>query len=112
VRERCRVTFADHIGSNPRSVVRAAKEAANEIGPFDEVWVVFDTEGPQNPERLNAARSAVEDARQLGYKTAISNPCFEYWLILHFENCTATLEDNEAACRRLRKHIRAGTKRG
>ena len=57
VRSSCAVTFADHTGSSPKSVVAAAKEAANDSEmPFDEVWLVFDTEGPQNQQRLNEAR--------------------------------------------------------
>src|SRR3954471_4524848 len=49
--------LADWLGSDPRSVVQAAREARDrrraeadkdQADPFDEVWVVFDTEGPQN----------------------------------------------------------------
>ncbi len=106
--------IADHQGSDPKNVVRAAKEAkrARDIeaeqddeDPFDEVWVVFDTEGPQNLQRQTAARNAVEDARQLGFLTAVSNPCFEFWILLHFEWCVQAFPDGNAVCHRLKKHI-------
>jgi hypothetical protein len=106
VRERWAVTFADHAGSNPRTVARSAKKTAEEEGPFDEVWLVFDTEGPQNHQRIADARDAIETARQLGHKTAASNPCFEYWLILHFERFAGTLMNGSAACHRLRRHLK------
>ena len=45
---------------------------------YDEVWCVFDVD--DHPNLLNA----LESARQLGIKVALSNPCFELWLLLHF----------------------------
>ena len=73
--------------------------------PFDEVWVVFGTEGPQNLQRQRAARGAIEQARNLGIRTAVSNPTFEYWLLLHFEWCINTFESGDAVCHMLKKHI-------
>ena len=101
-------------GSDPKSVVQAAKEARDErkaqadkdeADPFDEVWVVFDTEGPQNEQRQRAARGAIDQARSLRFLTAVSNPSFEYWLLLHFEWCVKTLADGAAVCHRLNRHI-------
>jgi hypothetical protein len=67
--------------------------------------VVFDTEGPQNVQRQRAARGANDQAHCLKILTPVSNPSFEYWLLLHFEWCVKTLEDGAAVCRLLRKHI-------
>jgi RloB-like protein len=108
------VILAPWQGSDPKSVVRAAKEARDErraqadkdlADPFDEVWVVFDTEGPQNDHRQRAARGAIDQARSLKFQTAVSNPSFEYWLLLHFEWCVKPLADGAAACHLLKKHI-------
>jgi len=108
------VVIADHAGSAPNNVVEAAKDArdarrrqadAGEEDQFEEVWVSFDTEGPQNPDRLAQARNAIERARQLGFLTAVSNPCFEYWLLLHFVYFVRPIENGAAACKLLRKHI-------
>lgn len=34
-----------------------------------------------------------------------SNPCFEYWLLLHFERYTAALRDYDHVADRLRRHV-------
>lgn len=51
---------------------------------------------------MNAAAVA---AKQAGINLAISNPCFEYWLLLHFESCRAPLLDYIDVARRLKKHL-------
>lgn len=47
---------------------------------FDEFWCVFDADVAK--EKLPRA---IERALRNGIKLAISNPCFELWLLLHFE---------------------------
>lgn len=44
-------------------------------------------------------------ARQCGINLAISNPCFEYWLLLHFEACAAPMTRYAEVERRLRRHV-------
>lgn len=106
VRRRCSVRVADHLGSAPQSVLDAADAANAEYERYDETWVVFDTEGFQNPQQRHLqARHAIERARQKGYRTAVSNPCFEVWLILHFETYPGSLADGKAAASRLRTHL-------
>lgn len=47
---------------------------------YDEVWCVFDVEAPKPHESLDRAlRLAAEN----GIKCAVTNPCFELWLLLH-----------------------------
>jgi len=108
------VVIADFLGSAPTSVIAAAKNAvaeneklvkADAADPFEEVWVVFDTEGPQNSERQKAARHAIDQAHQLKYRTAISNPCFEYWILLHFEYFVNQLADGNAAKKKVKKYL-------
>lgn len=62
---------------------RAAEaEESNRRAPFDEVWCVVDTECcPDNP----SWDRGVDRASATGLKLAWSNPCFDYWLLLHFE---------------------------
>jgi len=45
---------------------REVADGVHEEG-FDEVWVVFDTEGPQNVKRLRAAKNAIEQCRSLAF---------------------------------------------
>jgi RloB-like protein len=83
-------------------VAKAAKRGAireRDVNrEFDQVWCVSDVD---EHARLSEARQAASDA---GVSMAISNPCFELWLLLHFQDQTAYLERNEAA-RQLRNHI-------
>ncbi len=89
---------ADH--SSPREIVRLAagrKRAARKMAHRDPdealggVWCFFDhDEHPFIPEAINQA----EDNE---IHLAFSNPCFELWLLLHFQNQTAALERQTAA---------------
>ncbi|WP_073840191.1 RloB family protein [Micromonospora sp. CB01531] len=91
-------------GSVPLTLVRMAIDAKDratrEEGEIDEFWCVFDVEWPRNHPGL---RDALELADRNEINLAISNPCFELWLILHFRNHAAWL-DNDAA-RRLRRSL-------
>ena len=49
----------------------------------DELWLVADIDR-QRPEFL---KEIAAEAKQAGYRIAFSNPCFELWLLLHFEEC-------------------------
>ena len=70
------------LGADPRKVVeRAIDESPLESDKRsgDAVWAVFDRD---DHKRFN---EAVDLARGKGIKTAVSNPCFELWCILHYE---------------------------
>lgn len=60
------------------SADRQAKHEKDRFLAYDEVWCVFDVD--EHP--------GLNDARQLaqarGIELAVSNPCFELWLLLHF----------------------------
>ena len=90
-------------GAVPLTLVNDAAEArdrySQEQGEIDEVWCLFDVEWPRNHPKLREAR---EKAKARNVNFAISNPCFELWLVLHFEERTAWLDSNAAG--RLRCH--------
>jgi RloB-like protein len=92
----------EHQGSEPLTLVRAAITARNrafaEEGEVDEFWCVFDVEWPINHPNLH---DALLLAREHGIEVAISNPCFEIWLVLHFQDHAAWLDNDDA--RRLRR---------
>ncbi len=77
----------DSGGSAPISVVEAAEEIVGKQGPYDRVFCVFDRNGHESFDRARdrikhlagRARSALPIAE------AISVPCFEFWVLLHFE---------------------------
>ncbi|NJP30622.1 RloB family protein [Micromonospora thermarum] len=84
-------------------VQRAA--ARSEDDEVDECWCVFDVEWPQNHPRL---AEAIRLATVHNIRLAISNPCFELWLTLHFEEQTAFLTTVEAERRSRRLDGRSG----
>jgi hypothetical protein len=93
---------ADSAGFTPLGLVRKAiaarSKALAEDGEIDEVWCVFDVEWPNNhPGRLEAGKLA--DSH--GTSIAVSNPCFEVWLVLHFAGQEGWLDNDDA--RRLRR---------
>ena len=89
-------------GMGPLSLVDRARAdirertRRNATLEFDEIWVVFDID--QHP-YVNQAR---EEARNSDVQTAISNPCFELWLLLHIEEHNRAI-DRRAAQSRAKK---------
>jgi len=82
----------------PLSLVRAAMKAKkrNEKGQkrkgpaHDEVWCVFDVDEHPN------LKEAAALAREHGINVAISNPCVELWILLHFEDQTGFIDRDDA----------------
>jgi hypothetical protein len=70
-----------------------------EQGEIDEFWCLFDVEWPQNHPRLG---EAVQKAECHQVRLAISNPCFELWLILHHEDQRSFLDTSTAESKRRR----------
>ncbi|MGH3278223.1 MAG: RloB family protein [Trebonia sp.] len=85
------------------AVAARAKSAAEEA-EIDEFWCVFDVEWPRNHPHLS---EAIAKARASDIRLAISNPCFELWLILHYRNHGSWLENTEAV--RLRRRLDGST---
>lgn len=89
--------------TQPRQVVRRAveiKEAAEDghsgSTPFDEVWCLID--GDYGNAIDNARSSAVANDVFL----AVSNKCFEYWVLLHFRECTTPTIDCDTIVKMVR----------
>jgi len=76
----------------------------------DEAWIVVDKDDWTDPMLQNLAKWS---AQKTNYHLAVSNPMFEYWLLLHFEDGNGIRTANECyerLCRYLtqyRKHIKA-----
>jgi hypothetical protein len=103
------VVIADNTkGSAPISVVNCAEERAREQGGYDMIFCVFDRDGHESYDRARERiRGLAARSRQrLNIREAISVPCFELWVLLHFErtdrpfaNCT------EVVVRIRREHL-------
>jgi hypothetical protein len=89
-------------GQVPLQLVQRAVDlkdrAAKENGEVDEVWCVFDVEWPER--RQNEHHPHLGEALQLALNNdvhvAISNPCFEVWLILHFRELAGFVNNGQA----------------
>jgi RloB-like protein len=85
--------------SAPADVVTEAalrRDSAPE--DFDEVWCVLDVDEFKLDE-------AERIARQRGVRLAVSNPCFELWLLLHHEHRRVGVVDAADAIRLLRRYV-------
>lgn len=58
-------------------IAYAAGERERTGDDFDQIWCVFDVDEYE-------VGCAVARARREGIEVAVSNPCFELWLVLHF----------------------------
>jgi hypothetical protein len=84
-------------GTDPLTVVKHAaykrderkKEAKGSfiLPTFDETWAVFDTERADTNPKL---QEAMQYSRIKKVNVALSNPAFEYWILLHFEYTTSS----------------------
>lgn len=66
--------------TSPGQVLDRLKKA--DIGKNDKAWIVIDRDTWEE-EELNQVFNV---CKAQGYKMALSNPMFEYWLLLHFED--------------------------
>jgi hypothetical protein len=75
--------------SAPKHVVDRAKAAYEEVKKNevleegDEFWVLLDTDHHFKGNHARGTLEALESAKESGLEVAISNPCFELWLLLH-----------------------------
>lgn len=77
----------------------------------DAVWVVADGDvNYHNPDPVESKNKQLLKARKLAeskdIQMAISNPCFEFWYLLHFQYTTKFLKDYPAVKTMLASHLR------
>ncbi|HWD80960.1 MAG TPA: RloB family protein, partial [Kribbella sp.] len=77
----------------PMKLVERAVARKKRDTEIDEYWCVFDVEWPQNHPHLDRALRLADSE---GVNVAVTNPCFELWLILHFQHQTAFLDNRRA----------------
>ena len=102
------------MGREPRRLVEEARDVKRaergQTTGATQYWCVFDVEAPIQHERLF---EAIEMAHGNNIHVAVSNPCFELWLLLHYadrerwidnSNCGKLLRENDHS---QRKHLDA-----
>jgi hypothetical protein len=87
----------------PMEALRRIKECVHKesLKKTDEAWVVVDKDS-WNEEHLTALHKWAQSRSNYGF--ALSNPKFEYWLLLHFEDAAGVIT-SEQCNRRLAKHL-------
>lgn len=72
--------------SSPDHVLARLDAYAKEfdIGEGDEFWLVSDCDHWIKPDHVQNLVSVIQKCPQKGIRVALSNPCFELWLLLHF----------------------------
>lgn len=91
-------TIVERAAYLKREAEGEAKRQNDDFLKYDEVWCVFDIDAhPKVPD-------ALQQARANNLALAISNPCFELWILLHFEDQRKHLE-REVAHRLCKNHI-------
>lgn len=79
---------------------REVRKTGDPNAGIDEIWCVFDVD-----DHLYL-KEAKQQAEVNGVLVTISNPSFEIWFLLHFEDCSAYIH-RDAVTRRLRDYIPA-----
>lgn len=92
-------TLVEHAVERKNQALREAKRRGDPFLKYDEIWCVFDVDEHPNLEE------AKNQARDNKLNLAISNPCFELWVLLHFRDQRAhqSRAQVQAACR---EHLR------
>ncbi len=84
------VKIAPHQHSDPYGVLQDLLRSPN-YESYDELWIVIDRDevelkgkgfGGHTEENF---QKALEESKEYGVEVACSNPCFELWIVLHFE---------------------------
>ena len=95
------VKIAPEWRKDPKRLVELAKEARSEADRearlarddslrYDEVWCVFDCD------EHTRLKPAIDQATALELGLAVSNPCFDLWLLLHFQDQRAAITTKKA----------------
>ena len=93
----------DRHGSSPKQVLRRMEEYLKdqEIRKTDEAWLVVDKD-QWTDEQLSRLRDWARTKENYGF--VLSNPKFEYWLLLHFEDGVGIQSSRDCSLR-LRRYI-------
>jgi hypothetical protein len=82
-------TLVDYAVDLKRAAEKKARGQRDDNLKYDEVWCVFDVDAHKH------LLDAKQKAEVHGINMAISNPCFELWLLLHFQDQRPHIERHQ-----------------
>jgi hypothetical protein len=91
------ITVVDEAISLRNDRKKIAKKSPTQV-PYDIVYCVVDVEAP----KADSLPKAVDKAKANNLEIILSNPCFEYWYLLHFRKTSSpfnTSQDVKSALR-------------
>lgn len=102
-----RVLETQDCRSSPRDVMlRIDKYLADEVTvDGDQFWICIDSDHWMEANHIDNLVQVLRECRQKQYKVAVSNPCFELWLLLHFDNFSA--DQASCCCETVEKKLRS-----
>ncbi|MEE9443306.1 MAG: RloB family protein [candidate division Zixibacteria bacterium] len=92
-----------------RALSEREKLAKSFYTPYNSVWCVTDVEITPKDHSIPRAASL---AKKNKINFILSNSCFEYWFILHFEETASGFNYNKQVISRLKTHHAGYTKKG
>lgn len=86
----------------PLKVIDYAKQKVKEISEYDEIYCVFDRDTHKDFDK------ALDETKKIKLKNTIfeiivSDPCFEFWILLHFAKITPNFSASQSPCNALQK---------
>jgi hypothetical protein len=96
-----RFILAPHTGTDPYTIVKQAISSREEQ-ISDEAWIEGDSawaifDGDEHIRNdLQRWNNALQTAGKKKINLAISNPCFEFWYLIHFQDHSANLNNKQA----------------
>ncbi|XVU20683.1 RloB family protein [Actinoplanes sp. CA-054009] len=101
------VTIVEKPGA-PDRLVTYARDVYGAEG-YSQIWCVTDVDHYEREGGKVTAACAI--AAQSGIEMAVSNPCFELWLLLHHAACSGYCANCEAVAKKLKRSLPAYDKR-
>ena len=99
-------------GTSATQIVRTGPELLNQDFPqIDEVWCVFDKEAKKYERNFKCAiEMAAQAPTGKRLQCAASNPCFEFWILLHYVKTDMPFSNCHEVMGELRTHVPLYTK--
>lgn len=85
----------------PSQVVKHAKQKAKELGECDEIYCVFDRDTHKD---FDKALDEAKKTKLKNFEAIVSDPCFEFWILLHFAKITPNFSTRQSPCNALQEY--------